>query len=243
MSNKSKYIRPLGWFTFSIGIIIGAILAIIIVWGDLEGSLFTTGIKAKSSLRTLKCPAIITPGEVAEISAVLRNPTDKDFERYTQAHITDGFVSLIRESKERIPVAANSRQKIAWNITADDAAYERIILFRIYINARYPKFPSLGGTCGVVRLNIDNLTGGQVFWLMLGSALGLLISGRMLTRKNRHLTRGERNTNNSMTALAVVIFLAIGIGSFGYWIFGLICLACALLLSGIIIGRQFAFTL
>jgi len=243
MHKYSKILRPIGWLIYSIGIIIGAILAIIIVWGDLEGSLFTTGIKANSSLRSLKCPVIITPGEETEISATLKNPTDKDFDRYTQAHITDGFVSLVRESKERIPIAANSKQKIAWPITADDAAYERIVLFRIYINARYPNFPSLGGTCGVVRLNIENLTGVQVFWLMLGSSVGLLIVGRLLTKTDRPLIRSERTTNNAMGALAVVIFMAIGIGYFGYWIFGLACLACALLLAGIIIGRQFAFTL
>ena len=142
-----------------------------IIWGDIETSVFDSSIKAKSSLR-LNCPVAITTDEVGKISATVENQWIEEKKFYVRAHISEGYVSLNREINQQIPVAPGEKGKVSWEIYPEDAAYNRIILFRAYVNPSYP-VPSQGNFCGVLVLDIPFLTGTQIFLLMLGLQSGL----------------------------------------------------------------------
>jgi len=240
MTSKKSIYQFAGTLIYALGLLGGALLATIIVWGDLEGTLFTSGLNAEKPLRTLNCPAIITPNETSQISVVLKNPSDKEMRRFTRAYITEGYVSLVREIKEEVFIPVGEKRQITWDIQADDAAYGRIVLFRVYINAWYP-YPSLGANCGVMRVDVPLLTGSQVFILLVVSSILLLIVGAWMRNLNKPTTIAFETTTNSLYALAVTLAITILIGYWGFWVFGVLGLACALLLTGIIIGRKLAY--
>ena len=184
MNKKQKSLKIAGGSLFSIGIIMGFILSSVIVWGDLEASLFTSGMRADKSLSTLKCPIVITASETGKITAVLNNPTEKTMERFMVANISEGYATLVREIKTNLPIPPEEKQKVEWKIYPEDAAFdERVILFRVYINPKYPH-PSLGANCGVVRVNIEGVTGNQIV-----ASAALLAFGKHIPRGGVHLCR------------------------------------------------------
>ena len=93
-----------------------------------------------------------------------------------------------------------------WKIYPEDAAFDqRVILFRVYINPRYPH-PSLGGNCGVVRINIEGVTGDQIFFGATALTLVCIGAGAaMLEIGNRKGKARSRNTINCAYALAGIL--------------------------------------
>ena len=103
MIKNNRLLHWLSLLIFSIGILIGMAVAGGIIWGDIEASIFDSSIKAKSALR-LSCPVLITTNEAGKISATLKNLEDREREFYVRAHISEGYVSLMREIDQQIPV-------------------------------------------------------------------------------------------------------------------------------------------
>jgi len=236
MQKRVKTLRIISLLMFSIGILAGMAVGGGIIWSDLEASLFDSSIGAKSSLR-LSCPVAITTHEVGKVSATLKNSTDKEKNFYVRAHISEGYVSLKREVNQQIPVAPGEKEKVSWEIYPDDAAYNRIILFRAYVNPSYP-IPSQGNFCGVLVIDIPALTGTQFFILMLGLSLAGIIGGSAMWQKiHRPMTEYIRSMTNALNALAVIIFGAILSGYLGIWILGILLFATSILMMGVIIGR------
>ena len=237
MNKRQNKLRLLSLIIFTLGILIGMAIAGGIVWGDLEASLFDSSINANSSLRSLKCPIAITTDEVGLIRATLKNPTDREKSYYVRAHISEGYVSLKREINQQIPVAPGEKGKVSWEIYPEDAAYNRVVLFRVYVNASYP-VPSQGNFCGVLVLDIPWFTGNQFFLLLLVLSLAGIISGRWLWQKaNPHKTQDSSSMGNAMNALIVIVYGAILSGYIGLWILGILLFAVSVLMIGVILGR------
>jgi hypothetical protein len=236
MDKGKKSQRVISLIIYSFGIILGMAIAGGIVWSDLEASLFDSAIKAKSTL-SLSCPVAITMNEVGTITATLKNPVDREKNFYVRAHISEGYVSLKREINQQIPVAPGEKEKVSWEIYPEDAAYNRIILFRAYVNASYP-VPSQGNFCGVLVLDIPGLTGMQFFILMLGLSLALIIGGMAYWRKiNQPMDKNIESMTNAMIALAAIIYGAIIVSYLGIWILGILLFAISILMIGVIFGR------
>jgi len=236
MAKHQKSLQILSLIIYSIGIIIGMVIAGGIVWGDLEASIFDPSRAPKSSLRLI-CPVAITTHEVGKISATIKNTTDREINFYARAHISEGYVSLKREIDQQVPIAPGEKGEVYWEIYPEDAAYKRIILFRAYINPAYP-IPSQGNFCGVLVLNIPGLTGIQFLLLMVGLSLACLIGGNLLWQRINHpMTKNIRSMSNAMIALAVIVYGAIIVGYLGAWIFGLLLFAASILMLGVIFGR------
>lgn len=236
MKNRNKPLRVVSLIVYSAGLILGMLIAGGIVWSDLEASLFDSSIKTKSSL-SLNCPVAITTHETGKITATLKNPTDRIKNFYIRAHISEGYVSLKREIDQQIPVAIGEKEKVSWEIYPEDAAYNRIILFRANVNAAYP-LPTQGNFCGVLVLDIPLLTGSQFFILMLGLSLACLIGGMAIWKKiNRPMNENLRSMTNAMIALAIIIYSTIVVSYFGIWILGILLFAISILMIGVIFGR------
>ncbi|HBY08395.1 MAG TPA: hypothetical protein DEH22_11610 [Chloroflexi bacterium] len=239
MRTYKKSFAILGGIIFFLGIILAFGLAGIMVWGDLEGSLFTTGIRSDSSLSSLNCPVIITENETSTISVVLKNPADKALERKMLANITEGYASLVREIHTDLTIPAGGKQKVEWKIKPEDAAFgQRVILFRVYVHP-HASHPSLGANCGVVKLGVQGLTGKQIFVASTLLSLSFLAIGAVLIQKS-HLPVRSRvcSTANCLYTLAGILIVAGIMSYFGLWALGLVALVVAVLLGGVFIARQ-----
>ena len=172
MKSNKKLMRVFGGVFITLGILVGFLICGVIVWGDLEASMFTDGIVGDKNISTLSCPVIITGNETGTISVVVKNQADRDSDRFLRATISEGYATLVREEKTKIPIPANGKQKVEWKIYPEDAAFKSVVLFRVFIPAKYP-YPSLSGNCGVVKMDIPWLSGNQVLGLVAGLGVSL----------------------------------------------------------------------
>ena len=243
MTNRNNIFKFFGTLFFSIGILIGFFILSLMVWGDLEASLFSSSLDADKSLSSLRCPVFMSPGESGVITAKFTNPTDKDWSRYTRAFISEGFVTLMREIKMEVPVPSGGRETAIWEVYPQDAAYDRIIFFRVYVNAKYP-YPSMGGSCGIIMMDFWGLTGQQIFIGLVLVSLVCITLGILILRKQSKRSLQDFHTKfNSSYLLSVLLLIGITIAFFGIWIIALLLLAIALLMVGIIIGRRMSPTI
>lgn len=237
MTRRDKFIFNIGTIYFSIGIIIGFLLLGTMTWADLEASLFSTSLDAEKTLTTLNCPVFISPHETKQVKATLKNPTEKDWERYIRAFISEGYVTLVREIKGSVTIPSDGRETITWNVFPEDAAYNRIVFFRVYVHAKYP-YPSLDASCGIMKIDLLGLTGNQILFLMVFCFIGFCAVGGFLWRIRRNRPQDPvSNSSNSLYALGTVLMIGILTSYFGLWVFGILLFAASTLLLGIIIGR------
>jgi hypothetical protein len=230
-------ISSLGIFLFAIGLLVGMALFGAIVWADFEAVLFNPGLQQEAPLRSLRCPVMITESETGEVTASLFNPLERSTERFVQAHITDGYVTLMREVSRRVSLEPGERQQLAWEVTAADAAFERFILVKVILRGRYP-LPSRQGTCGILVVDVPYLTGEQVFGLGFGAALLCMVGGLLLWLRadDSVLDRGRR-VSRAMLALTGSIVVGTTVGLLGWWLPGSIVFLITLLGIGVILGH------
>jgi hypothetical protein len=238
MKRSNNSLGTASLIMFAAGIFIGIGIAGGIIWGDLEASSFSKNIKPTSSLR-LNCPVVIAKHEVGEVSAKLKNPTEREQRFYVRTHISEGHVERMREINQHITVAPGEKEKVVWEIYPEDAAYRRFIFFRTYVFAAYP-LPSQGNFCGVLVLDIPLLTGTQFFLLMLGLSLAGTICGSLIWQNvNQPMDHVIRNLTNANHTLAVLVFSTILAGYLGFWILGSVLFAVSILLVVILLGSYY----
>jgi hypothetical protein len=231
--------RPLGVLLFSVGLLLGMALFGAIVWADFEAVLFDPGLQQDAPLRSLRCPVMIARSETGSVTASLSNPLDRSTERYVRAHITDGYITLMREVNRSVSLAPGERQRLEWEVTGDDAAFERFILVKVILRGRYP-LPSRQGTCGILVVDVPYLTGEQVFGLAFGASLLCMIGGLVLwTRASQPLGQRERQAARAMGVLAAGVLLGTTVGLVGWWLPGFIIFLIMLLGIGVMLGHFF----
>ncbi len=232
---SKRFTRILGGVLLGFGILLGFVINGVIVWGDLEASVFTDGVSGDSTIKNLNCPVLITPKEIGTVSLVVKNPADKMSERNLRAYISEGYATLIREIKTNIPIPPNGKQKVEWKIYPDDAAFRSVILFRVFIYPKYP-FPSMSGNCGIVKIDLPWLGGNQILAIVSGLTITSLVLGGILFKIGED-TKNQR-VNNSIIALVCILVVVGVLSYFGHWILGLLGLSVAFLLAGVIIFRR-----
>ncbi len=221
MRFRNKALRTLGAILFSLGFVIGLAVFAGAVWADFEAAMFDTSIRGDATLRGVRCPVIITKDETGIISAPFHNPLDRVANFAIRTRISEGFVTLMREEKELLPVAPGATERLEWTVTADDAAYGRVVLVRMLSRGGYP-LPSRDASCGILVLDVPFLSGGQIltlgvvasFVLMaLGGALWLVGSGPLREGFQLDLTRG-------MGALVGSVLIGMLVAFMGSWLLG-----------------------
>jgi hypothetical protein len=235
---NKKLFKIIGGLILTVAVLLGFTISSGIIWGDLEASMFTSGINPDSRLKNLNCPVLITSNEVGTVSITLKNPTNKDSERYLMANVSEGYASLVREVRTKVPLPASGKQKVEWKIFPEDAAFDRVVFFRVYMNAKYP-YPSMGGNCGVIRIDFPWLTGNQVFAALVGITLVSITGGATLWESGiRPASNKLRNRTNAIYFLLGTLTIAGILGYLGVWVFGILALAIAVILAGVIIFRR-----
>lgn len=222
--------RTVGVTVFLAGTLLTVALAALAVWGDLEASLFDVSVRAEKRLASLRCPVLITSQETGQVLASFRNTGQRPVNRAIRVHISQGFVTLIREEALQLPLQPGETRRWTWDVTAQDAVYGSLILVRVSTLRQAP-MPSESQACGIVVLDLPWVSGGLVMaaWLILGLA-GLLGGGWLWLRASRPLVGRRRTATNALIAVAGVAFAALIAGLGGAWIPGVLLLALLVLL-------------
>ncbi|MBL7184236.1 MAG: hypothetical protein ISS50_07280 [Anaerolineae bacterium] len=236
MNSKNKTIRILGVLIFSAGVLLGMALFGIVVWGDFEAAMFDPSIKRDAPLATLRCPVMMTKTETGTVSATFTNPLERPIELYTRAHITEGYVTLMREIITTLPLDPGETKPLQWTVTPDDAAFGRLILVKITVNRKYP-LPSRQGTCGILVVDLPYFTGNQIFAFTLAASLLSMVAGAGLwVVANRPLRGPGLDVTRAMGVLAGSVLTGTIVGLRGSWMFGGLIFVFTVLLIGAVIG-------
>lgn len=229
---KQNKIFIIGMVSVIIGNLLGLIMAVGMIWADLEGSLFIFGIMGEKSVKGLDCPVLMTTNETRKVRLTLKNPSQEKQTRYVKAKISEGYLTLSRSINESVTLDPGGKKKLSWEIFPEDAVYQRIVLFRVYVRKLYP-YPSLDGTCGVLVLDIPFLTGNQVMAIALGITFLSILGGNAILQyqyRNSLLGPHHRKMSRAMYIMSILISVDMLISYMGFWVFGLVLLVVIVLM-------------
>ncbi len=228
--------RSLSLVLFSVGILLGTILIAIAVWGDLEATLFNPGIQQDVKLTSLRCPVMITSRETATISARINNSLDSATSFYVRAYFSEGYVTLMREEISQFSLDPGESRKLEWAVTAEDAAFERIVLAKVAVRGGYP-LPTRQGTCGIVLTGIPFLTGRTLTTIGVALSLICIAAGGVLWVRTHPAMRGVAvQSTRAMGLMTASVIVGLFVGLMGWWVPGIVLLVIILLTTGVLIG-------
>jgi hypothetical protein len=232
----NKILRLFAMLVLLVGIVVGMALAGMAVWGDVEATRFdeSLSLMRDASLRTLRCPVLLTAGEPSTITARFNNPLDRPVRLLIRTHVSR-YLTLFREDTQILPLDPGETKGLAWTVTPDDIVYGHLILVKVLQFRQYP-IPGRLASCGIVVLNVPYLTGRQLFVLLLVvSLLGLAGGIALWLAGSRPLTKRGRQTTRTLAALAISVGVGMIVSFLGWWAGGLLFLAANLLLIGAIV--------
>jgi hypothetical protein len=233
---KTKSTRYLGLGLFLLGVLIALACAGIIVWGDMEATLFDPAISPQGTLNTLKCPVMMTAVETATVSVSFDNPLDRTLYVGIRAHFSQGYVTLIREERDTFSLEPGERQRLEWTVGPEDAAFKNIVLVRIHAQTNGPVRYS-SGSCGIVVVRLPFLTGSLLFGLLAAVSLVCMGGGMALwVLSQQPWGRQGVDITRAMGTVAAILVAANIVGLLGMWLIALIILLFTVLLGGIMIG-------
>lgn len=223
--------RTAGIYIFFGGILLGMFFALLLTWADFEASLFYA-IPDSSALQleSLRCPLLLTRHETGAISATFTNPADVARRRTVDTYITHGFVIAMREERVRFDLAPGEKYTHHWPIAAEDAAWGRFILARLYVQRNNP-LPARTGSCGVLVVDLPYLSGGQIVAATLTASLLLMGGGAALwLRGDATHSRHLRTVDYLTLSIAPVTLLTLLFSLMGIWFLSGILLVLIFLL-------------
>ncbi|MGQ9491365.1 MAG: hypothetical protein ACUVS6_11820 [Anaerolineae bacterium] len=217
--------RTIGVVFYTVGILLGVALAALSTWGDLEASLFDAAERAEKANVSLRCPIFIARGEVGEVSAAFTNTGQRPLERTAWAHISEGFVTLMREERVKLPLAPGETKRMSWLVSAEDAAYGFLILVRVSALRQAP-MPSQSQACGILVLDLPGVSGALVTVLWLALSFSGMVGGLWLWLRAGHpFTQRRQGAAAAMVVLAALVAGALAAGLVGQWVVGVLLLA------------------
>ena len=217
-TNTRNPLHSLGTAIFLLGAALGFWLLIASAWGDLEARLFDSALGAEERLSTLKCPVLLTPSDVGQVTASIENPTDFERTVIVRARFTLGHRYLIREDREDFSLPAGESKDLEWVVFTEQAAFGRIVLVRIYQFSSF-SIPSRTESCGIVVVNLPMFSGAQIFGAsFIGSIAFMSIGMALRTKKKARLHSQENKINKGMIFLGVVLVMGVVISLLGSWL-------------------------
>ncbi|HDQ35210.1 MAG TPA: hypothetical protein ENN14_02730 [Chloroflexi bacterium] len=236
IKTPKRWQRTLGVYIFFLGVLLGMIFAGLLAWADLEGFLFDAKRDSNAiNLESLRCPALLNRHETGMISATFSNPSDVARRRTVDARISHGFLLLVREERARFDLEPGERHTLEWPISAEDAAWGRLILVRIDVQRNNP-LPARSSSCGILVVDLPFGTGGQITGFVIGLTLLLMGGGAALwiTGARQHGAY-LRRVDYLALATAPVTLLALIFGMTGFWLgSGLLLMVTFLLIVSIV---------
>lgn len=210
--------RILGLILLYLGILLGAVYAAVAAWGDWEALQFGTMVafRSEDTLSTLRCPVLMTTGESAPISVLVKNPLQREITRTVRVYISAGDILAKREFMERVRLGPGESRRLSWEIFPQDRVFDRFVLVRVYL-ARGFFLPSADASCGVMVVNLPSWRGNVIVFSVLAISLLGMGSGVFLVRKGLHgASMRVRELARNGTAMAALVVLSIPVGLLGW---------------------------
>ncbi len=214
-------------------------MAFLTSWPDMEASAFdsATALMASETLGTLRCPFMVAADETATVRASFANPADKPMSFLVRTRISQGFLTLVHQDSQLVRLDPHQSRELQWLATADDAAYDRLILARVF-NTRNAVVPAREGFCGILVLPIAGIRGDLVWALGLLAVVGCLgLGGLWWWAQRRPLGRRERNRARVVAAMAAVLAASLVVGIPGWWMAGHLLLVLAVLFLAVLVEQ------
>jgi hypothetical protein len=225
---KGRTKRTLGTVIFVLGLLLGLALAIVVLWGDFEATSYFNSGAGYAPFGGLNCPALMSPSEVATLSATFDNPGNREIQPYYEVEISGAAASRGLEGQPQ--VAAHSSKTVSWTVDANDIDLGYFVMTRIDV-LPFAGNPARESTCGIVVLNLLGLSGSQILGLWLGASLiGIVLGLGMSETGNEAGDRKERSVQNGLRAGGVAVLLALLTALIGSWVISLIFSAITILL-------------
>lgn len=234
---KNKKNTVLSLSLFAVGLLVGLAFYAVVMWGHIEAAQFERPVGGDDALSSLSCPTLITTSETSYASAWLENPTERPMRRVARTRVSEGSVVLAREIETRIELQPGESHEMVWPITAQDAAWGRMVLLRSNVLRNNP-LASQTGACGVVVVNVPFFTGRQISaGLMATMVLGLTLGTGMWWTMHQPLLGVARNTGQIMLAFTLLILGGTFVALQGQWMLGAVIYAIILLFCVTITAR------
>lgn len=215
---------------FLFGMLLALLLVVIAFWPNMEARMFDTSVVAEARLTALRCPMVVTPADDAQITVTFHNTLDRDLRLYVVARISEGYLTLMRQSETLLRLSPGERHTLSWDIAPKDAVYGRVIMARVHQHRSFP-FPSRDRVCGILFLDVPWLKGRQLVTLLSGLTLLSLGAGAGLwLRQQRPLDDANRRRALIAGAITAIFLFAFLAGLLGAWLVSLLLLLGVFLL-------------
>jgi hypothetical protein len=225
---KKKNYPATALLLFGIGLAL--LLVVMASWPNMEARMFDPSVVAEARLTSLRCPIVVTPADEAQITATFRNSSDRNVRLYIVARISEGYLTLMRQTETLLSLAPGERHTLTWDIAPEDAVYGMVIMARVQQHRSFP-FPSRDRTCGILFLDMPWIKGGQLIGLLISLTLVSLGTGAFLwLRQERPLSEAKRKQALSMGGIIAILFAAFLAGLLGAWLVSLLLLIGILVL-------------
>ena len=225
---KSDARRTWGTVVFVLSLLLGLALAIVVLWGDFEATSYFNSGAGYAPFAGLNCPALMSPSEVATLSATFDNPSDREIQPYYEVEISGAAASRRLEGQLQIP--AHSSKTVSWTVDANDIDLGYFVMAKIDV-LPFAGNPARESTCGMVVLNLIGMPGGQIQGWGLGLSLVGMVLGLELSEAGTEANdRKRRSIQNGLRAAGVAVLLALLTALTGSWVISLILCAITILL-------------
>jgi hypothetical protein len=226
MKGHSK--RTLGTIIYLLGLLLGLALAIVVLWGDFEATSYFNSGAGYAPFAGLNCPALMSPSEVATLSATFENPGNREIQPYYEVEISGAAASRNLEGQPQ--VAAHSSKTVSWTVDANDIDLGYFVMAKINV-LPFAGNPARESTCGIAVLNLMGMSGGQILGWGLGvSLVGIVLGLGLSETGNEAGDRKTRSLQNGLRAAGVAVLLALLTALTGSWVISLIFCAITILL-------------
>jgi hypothetical protein len=235
MKPRNNSLRALGIILFFAGTLLGMALFGVSIWADLESSFyFGYGIKGNRTVN-LSCPLIATAADDKSVTAYIQNTTDRPLEPSILVDVSN--ILAVRSERTKAAVPARQTVPVRWQLTSEDVVFGHLILVHVY-QFQASVLPSADANCGILYLNLSNLSGRQVFTLaLLGTMLGI-IAGLALWARNSGPLEGQTHQQQlGMLFLSGIVAVGLILSWIGWWVPGLLAFVLAFLMVIILLAR------
>jgi hypothetical protein len=237
---KQGIFRKVSIILFSIGALIGFLLAVGTIWAHLEMPFYfeysyAAVSSANQGYSALECPILLTNADSGLVSVDITNTADKVINIRFQGEISYmGGITRNVEFTPAIPVGETSR--IQFEVNKDDVVFNNLILVRTYQFSTY-QTPALMGSCAIFMIPISFLTGNELLILtLLFSGLSIIIGIVLWIANNRPMIGLPRSALIAMITVSLLVLAAVIAGIAGWWIPGILLLMVIIIMAVVSIG-------
>ena len=218
MSFLQRYKAGIGLGLYAVGIVIGLLFAILVVWADFEAYDFQAGLSVEQKTKGFSCPLAITSNESGLMTAEISNNSTRDANATVRMMHTLGSALVVNQVEQRLTFSPGQTHKLSWPIQASDAAWDRFIMARIYVVGSMPP-RSTADYCGILLINSPFFTGQQILVFTLALALVFVVVGwRMWFVSNKQPAIDAEKSSRLMIAFAALVALNIFLSINAEWL-------------------------